>query len=236
MDMREVNRCHVLLVEKVENLLRKRNRKLRGDANSTKLSLYDNTASDIIDNMKKAGTNNQETAVITSLCKVLEVRALNVSDFLDIKGDLEWEEGRHSYRFDELYSDEMLLRKVYRIVELSQKAIQTIVKEKIPVLTSSKSNLQMIGSVYRNQQDSGIQYIMVKRDEGEYCSPIIELKDKRANTYPDYDEFFVNHLQKIHRTQDDIMNSGSAALWCCFDEEVFYNIIYGHVKKCLKRY
>ena len=120
-------------------------------------------------------------------------------------------------------------------MDLSQKAIQTIVEEKIPVLTSSKSNLQMIGSVYRNQQDSGIQYIMVRRDEREYCSPIIELKDKRANTYPDYDEFFVNHLQKIHRTQDDIMNSGSAALWCCFDEEVFHNIIYGHVKKMFEK-
>ena len=129
----------------------------------------------------------------------------------------------------------MLLRKVYRIVDLSQKAIQIIVKEKMSVLTSNKSNLQMIGSVYRNQQDSGIQYIMVKRDEGDYCSPIIELKDKQVNTYPDYDEFFVNHLQKIHRTQDDIMNSGSVALWCCFEEEVFHNIIYDYVKRMFEK-
>lgn len=124
----------------------------------------------------------------------------------------------------------MLLRKIYRIVDLSQKAIKTIVEEIVPVLTSNESNLQMIGIVYRNQQQSGIQYVMVKRDEGEYFSPIIELKDKRVKTYPDYDEFFVNSLQKMKKTKEDITNSGSAALWCCFDDEVFHNIIYGHIK------
>lgn len=225
----------VLLVEKVENLLKKRNRKLRGDSISPRLSLYANTASEIVDNMKKIGINNQETAVITSLCKVLEVRGINVSNFLDIKGDLELEAGRHSYRFDELYSDEMLLKKIYRIVDLSQKAIQTIVKEKIPVLISVETNLQMIGIVYRNSQNSGIQYVMVKRDEGEDCGPIIGLKGERVNTYPDYDEYFINHLRKIHKTQDDIMSSGSAVLWCCFEDEVFHNIIYKHIKSMFEK-
>ena len=225
----------VLLVEKVENLLQKRNRKLRGDANSTKLSLYDNTASDIIDNMKKAGINNQETAVITSLCKVLEVKTLNVRDFLDIKGDLEREAGRHSYRFDELYSDEMLLRKVYRIVDLSQKAIQTIVEEIVPVLTPVEPNMQMIGIVYRNDKDSGVEHIMVKREEGEDCSPIIEFSKERVDTYPDYDEYFIKHLKKINKNQDDIISSGSAALWCCFDDEVFHNIIYTHIKSMFEK-
>lgn len=151
------------------------------------------------------------------------------------KGDLELEANRHSYRFDELYSDEMLLSKVYRIVDLSQKAIQTIVKEIVPVLIPVEPNMQMIGIVYRNDKDSGIEHVMVKREEGEDCSPIVEFRKERVNTYPDYDEFFISHLKEINKSQDDIMSSGSAVLWCCFDDEVFHNVIYKHIQSMFEK-
>lgn len=225
----------VLLVEKIESLLRKRNRKLRRDTNSLRLSLHNNTASTIIDNIEKSGINDQETAVITSLCKVLEARRINVNDFLDIKGDLRLKADRQSYRFDKLYSDEMLRCKVHRIVDLSQKAIQTIVKEIVPVLISVESNMQMIGIVYRNDKDSGIEYIMVKREEGADCSPIVEFRKERVETYPDYDEYFISHLKELNKGQDDIMGSGSAILCCCFGDEVFHDIIYKHIKSMFEK-
>lgn len=225
----------VLLVERVEKALKKWRRKLRGNSLSPRLSLYTNTVSEIIDNMKNIGIYSQETALISSLCKVLEVKAIKVNNFLDIKGDLELGEGRRSYRFDELYSDEMLVKKAFRIVDLAQKAIQTIVKEIIPVLTSVEPNSQMIGIIYRNDNDSGIEYIMVRKEEGKECSPIIEFREERVDTYPNYDVYFINHLQEIKKSQDDIISSGSAALWCCFEDEIFHNIIYKHIKNMFEK-
>ena len=44
--------------------------------------------------------------MITTFCKVLGLRMDNAESLLDIKEDLTLAPGRHSYWFDELYSDE----------------------------------------------------------------------------------------------------------------------------------
>lgn len=225
----------VLLVEKLESLLQQRNQELGRNARTENLSLYDNTISEIMDSIEKDDKSDSKMEAIISLCKVLEMKKLNVDKFLDIKGDLELDEDRGVYQVDELYSDKMLLRKIYRIVDLSHKAICSVAKEMLPVLAINKKNLQMIGSVYRNQQESGIEYITVERAGEEYYNPIIEWNNVRVTNFPDYDEYFIRHLQEIHKTADDIKNSGSTVLWYFFDKEVFHNIIYKHIKSMIEK-
>ena len=128
-----------------------------------------------------------------------------------------------------------LVKKICRIADLSQRAIQTIVKDIVPVLSSIETNSQMIGVIYRNENESGIQYILVESEAEQVYSPIIEFRKERVETYPNYDEYFVNCLGELNKTQDDIISSGSSALICCFDDKIFHNVVYKHIESMFKK-
>lgn len=79
--------------------------------NRQDLSLYSNDINYVIDKVNELGIYNQDVDMITTFCKVLGLRMDNAESLLDIKEDLTLAPGRHSYWFDELYSDEQLVKK-----------------------------------------------------------------------------------------------------------------------------
>lgn len=151
----------VLLVERTEKMLKKiRNKRSTGKEGD--LSLYCDDISNVISKVTGLGIYNREIDMIITFCKILKLRMNNAKDFLDVKSDLDLEPGRHSYWFDELYSDEQLVKKVERILILSNEAIQTVITDIIPVLSTVKPINRKIGIVHRKDKFSGVSYIRVK--------------------------------------------------------------------------
>lgn len=111
----------MLLAERIENELRKNvNRRCR---TCKKLSLYTDDLSVVIDNIKELGIHDKKSDMIITFCEILNSRIDNARILLNIEPELELDAGKSSYWYHELYSDEQLVRKVKRILKLSQNAI-----------------------------------------------------------------------------------------------------------------
>ena len=119
----------------------------------------------------------------------------NADNFLDVKPDLNLDSGRYSYWLDELYSDKQLVKKVEKILTLSNEAVKTITKDIIPVLGKVRPTYRKIGIVHRKDRFSGVSYIRVKVDEDEETTPIIEFREEDIETYPKLDSYYVEKLK-----------------------------------------
>ena len=138
--------------------------------------------------------------------------------------------GRYSYRFDELYSDEQLVKKVEKILTLSNEAVKTITTDIIPVLGTVRLTCRKIGIVHRKDRFSGVNYIRVKVGEDEETTPIIEFREEDIETYPKLDSYYVDKLKQIGKSEDSVLGSSSSVLRCYFGENVFHDMIYREIK------
>ncbi|MFT3984554.1 MAG: hypothetical protein QM697_11650 [Lachnospiraceae bacterium] len=220
----------VLLVERIEKELKKfRNKNMIGGTRSD-LSLYYKDISDVISKVIELGNYNQDVDMIITFCKILEFRMNNADNFLDIKPDLELESGKHSYWFDELYSDEQLVRKVERILTLSNEAIRTITTDTIPILATVRPTTRKIGIVHRKDRCSGVSYIRVKVNDSEKNDPIIEFREKDIELYSKLGSYYVDKLKQIGKSENSVLGSSSSILQHYFGDNVFHDMIYGEVK------
>ncbi|MGN9056949.1 NACHT domain-containing protein [Bariatricus sp. HCP28S3_A7] len=221
----------VLLVERTEKELKKlRNeREIRKDIRD--LSLYVDDISSVISKVTESGIFNQDVDRIITFCKVLKLRMNNAENFLDVKADLTLEPGRHSYWFDELYSDEQLVRKIERILTLSNEAVQTITTDIIPVLSTVRPVTRLIGVVHRKGKFSGVSYIRVEVRKDEDTAPIIEFREDDIQTYPNLDSYYVDKLKQIGKSENSVLGSNSSVLHLYFGDDVFHDLIYGEIKE-----
>lgn len=102
----------VLLVERIEKELKKLRNKRESQNNRQDLSLYSNDINYVIDKVNELAVYNYDVDMITIFGKVLGLRMDNAESLLDIKADLTLAPGRYSYWFDELYSNEQLVKKL----------------------------------------------------------------------------------------------------------------------------
>lgn len=224
----------VLLAERIEKELKKLRNRRESQNNRQDLSLYSNDINYVIDKVNELGIYNQDVDMITTFCKVLGLRMDNAESLLDIKEDLTLAPGRHSYWFDELYSNEQLVKKVERILSLSNEAIQTITTNIIPVLSTVKPITRKIGIVHRKGKFSGVSYMRVEVRENEDTTPIIEFGEDNIDIYPKLDPYYVNKLKEIGKSESNVLGSSSAVLDLYFREDVFHDQIYGEIKDLFK--
>lgn len=111
--------------------------------------------------------------------------------------------------------EEMLVKKVKRILALSNEAIQTITTNIIPVLSTIKPITRKIGIVHRKGKFSGVSYIRVEVWENEDTAPIIEFRE-------------------IGKSESNVLGSSSSMLHLYFGEDVFHDHIYGEIKDLFK--
>ena len=224
----------VLLVERTEKMLKNfRNKHHISKSERDKFSLYANDFESIIHKISESGIRDSETEAIFIFCNLLKNKMDTAQDFLDVPPDLKLEVGKTSCWFDELYSNTQLVKKINRILVLSNEAIRKISLEYVPVLGFSTS--RKIGIVYRQGRCSGVRYINVKSTADEDTSPIIEFRKKEIDTYPVLDSYYINQLEKINKTESDVVGSCSSALSIYFGDNVFHNLIYGEVKDLFKK-
>lgn len=224
----------VLLVERIEKELKKLRNKRESQNSRQDLSLYSNDINNVIDKVNELGIYNHDVDMITTFCKVLGLRMDNAESFLDIKADLTLAPGKHSYWFDELYSDEQLVKKVKRILALSNEAIQTITTNIIPVLSTIKPITRKIGIVHRKGKFSGVSYIRVEVWENEDTAPIIEFREDDIDTFPKLDPYYVDKLREIGKSESNVLESSLSMLHLYFGEDVFHDHIYGEIKDLFK--
>ena len=219
----------VLLVERTEKMLKNfKNKYHIAKSKRDEFSLYDNDIESLIHNISESGVHDSETEAILMFCNLLKNTMGTAQDFLDVPPDLKLEAGRTSYWFDELYSDTQLVKKINKILVLSNEAIRKITLEHIPVLGFSPT--RKIGIVYRQGRCSGVSYINVKSTADEDTVPIIEFQKKEIDAYPVLDSYYIDQLEKINKTEGDIVSSCSSALNLYFGDNVFHDLIYGEVK------
>lgn len=111
--------------------------------------------------------------------------------------------------------EEMLVKKVKRILALSNEAIQTITTNIIPVLSTIKPITRKIGIVHRKGKFSGVSYIRVEVWENEDTAPIIEFRE-------------------IGKSESNVLESSLSMLHLYFGEDVFHDHIYGEIKDLFK--
>ena len=223
----------VLLVERTEKMLKKfRNKHHIAKSERDEFSLYTNDIESLIHKISEAGVHDPETEAILIFCKLLKSKMDTARNYLDVRPDLQLEAGRTSYWFDELYSDSQLVKKINKILVLSNEAIRKITSEYVPVLELSMN--RKIGIVYRQGKCSGVSYIKVKSSADEDTAPIIEFREKEIDTYPVLDSYYTDQLEKIKKTESDIVGADSAVLSLYFGDNVFHDLIYGEVKDLFK--
>ena len=224
----------VLLVERTEKMLKNFKNKHRiAKSKRDEFSLYDNDIESLIHKLSESGVHDSETEAILIFCNLLKNTIGTAQDFLDVPPDLKLEAGRTSYWFDELYSDTQLAKKINKILVLSNEAIRKITLEYIPVLGFSPT--RKIGIVYRQGRHSGVSYINVKSTADEDTVPIIEFQKKEIDAYSVLDSYYIDQLEKINKTEGDIVSTCSSALHLYFGDNVFHNMIYGAVKDLFKK-
>lgn len=226
---------NVLLVERTEKELKKLRNKERTGKNRRNLSLYEDDICNVIDKVIELEIYNRDVDMIITFCKILKLKMNNVDYFLDVKPDLNLASGRYSYRFDELYSDEQLVKKVKKILTLSNEAVKTITTDIIPVLGTVGPTCRKIGIVHRKDRFSGVSYIRVKVGEDEEITPIIEFREENIETYPKLDSYYVDKLKQIGKSEDSVLGSSSSVLWRYFGENVFHDMIYGEIKDAFEK-
>lgn len=220
----------VLLAERIENILKKIIIKNGENSNYERLSLYINSISEIINKLTLADNYNQEMDSALIFCKIIELKTDNVGLYLDMKPGKGPEGDNYIIEKDELYSNEQLVRKVKKILDLSRKATIKIVNEIIPVLSAFQFNTRIIGIVHRNGEKAGVEYIEVKIESGEENEPIIEFMEDAIEMYPELDEYYLNKLKIIGKGEEDIISRKSSVLWEYFANDVFHKTIYENIK------
>lgn len=225
---------NVLLVERTEKELKKlRNKECMGK-NRRDLSLYADDIEKIIGKVIGLGTYNRDVDMIITFCKILKLRMNNADNFLDVKPDLNLNFGRHSYWYDELYSDAQLVKKVEKILILSNEAIKTITTDIIPVLETVRPTTRMIGIVHRKDRFAGVSYIRVKVCDDEETTPIIEFREDDIEIYPKLDSYYIDKLKQIGKSENSVLGSRSSVLRCYFGDNVFHDMIYGEIKNAFE--
>lgn len=130
--------------------------------------------------------------------------------------------------------EEMLVKKVKRILALSNEAIQTITTNIIPVLSTIKLITRKIGMVHRKGKFSGVSYIRVEVWENEDTAPIIEFREDDIDTFPKLDSYYIDKLREIGKSESNVLESSSSMLHLYFRENVFHDHIYGEIKDLFK--
>lgn len=220
----------VLLAEQIENRLKKIRFRNKETGNNEQLSLYTNSLLDIINKIELAENYNQDLDLILIFCKLLELKTNNVDAFLDVQPDIEIDNDKYIRWEYELYSNFQLVKKVKKILTLSQDAIKKITTDIIPVLSSVQSNTRIIGVVHRNDKGAGVEYINVKIELEEEDEPIIEFREEAIKEYPELDAYYLEKLKLIRKGEQDVIGSMSATLWSYFGDNLFHEIIYDKIE------
>ncbi|MCH5193038.1 MAG: hypothetical protein J1F11_03685 [Oscillospiraceae bacterium] len=220
----------VLMIETIENFLRKlRYINIQKNHIDT-MSLYTNSITDIIAYLKSLNINTNEANLVTMLCKLLLSKKCVLTDYLDIEPDLKIDKNVGRFAYD-MYSDNQLLEKIKKNVYLISQAVYTIVNDYIPVLSTVYINTQIIGVVYRQDGNSGFEFIEVKTNTNKLEKPIIEYKKEKIDILLKLDQYFLDQLSKIEKTEKDIICSSSSTLYNYFGNDVFHKLIYEQIKK-----
>ncbi len=225
----------VLLAERVETELKRIRGKIKDKSISEQLSLYTGDISSIIKNIDLTVGIGEELNAIKTFCEILSMRVDDVKKYLDVRPDIVLEKGRYIYQYDELYTDEQLVKKVSNVLMLSQEATRQIVTRIISVLAEFWPNRRVVGVVYRNEIDSGVEYIWVRSDEGEADIPIIEFSEDRIDMFPDLDIYYLDKMKMIGKTENDFCGGESSVLTLYFGKDVFHNRIYQRIESMLKK-
>ena len=227
---------NVLLIERIEKELKKlRNMNLNKNKVST-LSLYSKNITDIINDLEKLCSKNQTEDLVLTLCRILVYQNVNIRDFLDVPPDIMPRKGELSYYYHELYSDNQLLEKVKKILYLSENAIKIITSNIIPILSSVKKNTRVVGVVYRENSEAGVDYIRIKIEPGEIDAPILGFRKKGINIFAeDLDEYLLNKLEFLGKSEAEIVGGQSSSLMMYFGDDVFHKLIYDCIKEMLKK-
>lgn len=217
----------VLLVEKVENLLKEVRSRNYTFAAREKLSLYKTDVKSILSYISDLSDKVSNFPLIKALCSLLISRKTKIQDYLDVDSDVIPTE--QCYYVDSLYSDEQLLKKVKRVVSLAENAVYEIAHEHIPILLSVYKNTCTMAIVHRNGKDSGYEYIEVVNDKSCFTEPIIEFRKTPMHTFSELDEFYMINLAKLGKTEKDIVSRGTSIIYRYFGKEVFHELIYKEI-------
>lgn len=223
----------VLLIERIEIMLKKLRRSFSSIRKRENLSLYSNNLDGIVNILDETRIENNDIHLLRTLCEVLKQKAIKIEDYLDIKEDQSIELGRTSYEVDEVYSNKQLENKVNRILVLSTEAIERITNQIVPVFASRPT--RKIGVVYRNNRCKGVNYIKVKVGENEEKTPIIEFSEEKKESFPEVDIYYLNKLKELGKNEQDILECHSSLLFTYFGDNVFHDIIYGEIKASFER-
>ena len=211
----------VLLVERVENLLKD----IRTD--NKRLSLYEDDVESIVSYVCDTTNKVKNASLIGTLCSLLINKKTKVEDYLDIREDITTSE--RCYYVDSVYSDEQLLKKVKRILELVERAVYEITHEYIPILSSVYKNTRTIAIVYRNGKNSGYEYIEITNKDSCLLKPIIEFSLEPIHIFGELNDFYKDKLLKLGKNEKDIISKGSSVIFRFFEKEVFHKLIYEEI-------
>lgn len=226
----------VLMCEYIEKQLKKLRHRINDEDVRKNLTLYSNNIEHLIAELEEHTKGNQTSYPIVLACKILLSCTNSPLDYLDVQEDLRLKPRQTVYRYDELYSDEQLVKKVKKIIVLKKEAIHKITTQIIPSLYFPKGQSKLIGVVYRNDNDEGFQYINVRCNKNEDAEPILVFREKKVKmSLKSKDGFFAEQLQLIGKTEKDVIRSGSSVLWNYFGEYVFHDQIYEDIKKKLEK-
>lgn len=225
----------VLLAERTEKELNKLKRRIYDKNIKKLLSLYAGNISEIIDVVSNLDFYDRDTDRIVTFCKLLENRTSDIQGLLDVKADLVLDSGRTSYRFDELYSDAQLAKKIERIFVLSSQAVHAIITDIVPVFSTVHVPVRKIVAVYRNGECPGVSYVGAGVQEGEDFTPIVEYKENDCEIHPELDPYYVNKLNQIGKNESYILKSCSSMLMKYFGDNVFHEVIYEEIEDLFKR-
>lgn len=225
----------VLLAEQIESRLEKNRIKNKETGSSEQLSLYTNSILEIINKIELADNYNQELDLILLFCKLLELKTNNVEMFLDVKPDIKIKNGMHIQWKHELYSNDHLVKKIKKVLALSQNATKKIVEDIIPVLSDVRSETRIIGIVHRNDKHAGVEYIEVNIEPEEDNEPIIEFREEAIKEYPELDIYYIEKLKLIGKSEQDVIGSMSSTLRGYFEDNLFHKIIYERIEKLFEK-
>lgn len=228
----------VLFCEQMEKVLKEFRRKIRLKSARINLSLYVNDIDIVINELEKHRSRFSDANVLIEACKYLKIMNFRVSDYLDVPQDLELDPTRHSYMYDELYSEKQLVKKIERIIVLEKEAINRITTKILPVLQIPERNTKLIGEIYRQEGYSCFRYIEVICNEDENTLPIIVYSGDISEETDEEDSilstFLKEQLKLIGKTENDIRIKGSSILREFFGDDVFHKRIYEEIRNRIK--
>ena len=220
----------VLVVERVESLLKKHKFIYKHEDKNETLSLYKHKLSTIIEEI--SNLNDQWISIkgeLLFLIRQLQIKQSIYSDYLDIRGDLNPPQNEGIYWVYDLYSDDCLVSKVTRIIHLTKLAVNNIVYNYLPILKCVYKNTKNIGIVYRGNYGGGVNQIHILSQSDQVEDPIIEFGEEIP--YTELDSYFFKKLNDLGKNKNDVVSHSSSAMSLFFNNDVFHDHIYKELKE-----